>query len=336
MNYLLKNIIVATLLSTGLIKTMEQESNNGVNQTLSLKIIKAAVERDGDTMINILQNTPIEQRNFFINFPEYNYCVQDEGQKLAYAPTCKVCKNYFNLVDIYKPGNYIGMRIERESMPMSDAYDYLKIKDSQGKLYEFAINKPNMQQEWVKQRKITLTPLMLAAYSKDTNGIQQELSKSNYDQDTLTHSLFISIAQDCSSCVETLLSKKDSLIMKGVFGGKRDEDNYALYRALLQEASDKENLNIFEMLIKTNPLDCLNTPGRYPITNYSDLQTVLDYYIWQARSGKKNQRAFFQKCVDICKQYGAKTLNDLEKEGYNKPQEPKDPYARYKFGYIED
>ena len=34
-------------------------------------------------------------------------------------------------------------------------------------------------------------------------------------------SLFISIAQDCSSCVEALLSKKESLITTGVFGGVR-------------------------------------------------------------------------------------------------------------------
>src|SRR5207247_724716 len=103
----------------------------------------------------------------------------------------------------------------------------------------------------------------------------QELSK-RINQDELIHSLFIAIDQNYFDCLELLLSKKE--ILKST----REEDNVALYRTLLQEAVKRKNMKMFELLIKKNPLDCLNKPGRYPLKDQSDLRTVLDSCSCQA------------------------------------------------------
>jgi hypothetical protein len=143
-------------------------------------------------------------------------------------------------------------------------------------------------------------------------------------------SLFAAIDHGCFDCLKLLLSKKDVIEDDG-------ERGCAIYRTLLTEIYKHKNIDMFELLIKENPFDCLNKPMRYPIKQVSDLMTVLDSCSFKLRySDSKDEREFYEKSIAICKQYGAKTLEELVQEGYVMPRKPENPYARHFPGYIED
>ncbi|HLJ31506.1 MAG TPA: hypothetical protein VKU36_03660, partial [Candidatus Babeliales bacterium] len=86
----------------------------------------------------------------------------------------------------------------------------------------------------------------------------------------------------------------------------------------------RRNMDIFELLIKEDPVQCLNVPGKYPLPFESDLRTILDDCNYKARSSvfSPSENEFFKKGVDICEKYGAKTLDQLVKEGYKLEPKP--------------
>jgi hypothetical protein len=101
---------------------------------------------------------------------------------------------------------------------------------------------------------------------------------------------------------------------------------------------------IKELLIKEDPVQCLNIPGRYPLKNESDLTTILDTCVrgsnpsfYSSFEKPVNEESkFFESSIEICKKYGAKTLNQLVTEGYKVEEKPETWYTRYEKGYIND
>jgi hypothetical protein len=314
------------------ISSMERPNpTNTEYQSISLAIIKAAVERDGDTMKKILDSTPVAERKFCLDFPEYNFGF-DQGSSSSFW--YKVYKNHFSLVSVGKKLGLVddAWRMRTETGKL---YYVLRFKDSKNKVLEYAIDdcvikSPSNEPNSGKTTNVVLTRLMVVTYSGDAKGIERELSK-RIDHRELIHSLFIAITQNCFDCLELLLSKKEIIKSDSV-------SNCSLYRTLLQEAGNRKNLNIFEMLIKQDPLNCLNTPARYPLRDESDLTTVLDYCFRQANPSfylsANEQHEFFKQCAEICKKYGAKTLKELVQEGYVVLRKPESHYDRYEKGYI--
>jgi len=307
----------------------------------SLPIIKAALQRDGDTIIKILDGVPLERRQFYLEFPEFNFCFH--VYKGRYDSWCKIYKNYFNFVDVAKKMgmtnnvermafNKIGALQHQVVINIGDPgkqeglYYRLRVKNSQGKEFFYAIDNPAIEakENEGNATKVMPTLLMLAAYESNVDDIKKELLKPHHSRDELVHSLFIAIDHDCTPCVQALLSKKETL---KVYDNK---DNYGLYRALLEQTAKRRNMDIFELLIKEDPVGCLNTPGKYPLKNESDLTTVLDTCIRGANPSfyssftkpANEESKFFEKSIEVCKKYGAKTLDQLVKEGYKLEPKP--------------
>ena len=307
-----------------------EEQKTTPNCKNSLAIIKAAVERDSDTMIKILDSTPVAERKFCLDFPEYNFGF-DQGSPIS--PSYKVNNNHFTLVNVCKKNGMVdGFKIRTET---GELYDALRFKDSNNNWHEYAIDNSVIKSKSNTgvTTNVELTPLMIATYSNDTKKIEQELLKKVNHREVI-HSLFIAIKQRCLDCIKLLLSKKELI--------KNDkEQNCGLYKTLLKETLNQKDLSIFETLIQENLFSCLNTPSRYPGGNVSDVRTILDDLYTTRKPSPYNsttneQYEFAQKCIEICKKYEAKTLQELEKEGYVAPQKPYYEYDKYEKGYIND
>src|SRR5437764_3316163 len=92
--------------------SMEQQSpTNTKHQNISFAIIKAAIERDGDTMIKILDNTSVADRKFCLDFPEYNFGFDPGSLSSLWY---KVNKNHFTLVNV---GKTLGLVDEMLRIP---------------------------------------------------------------------------------------------------------------------------------------------------------------------------------------------------------------------------
>ena len=177
--------------------SMEQQSlTNTEFQKKSLAIIKAAVQRDGDTMKKILDNTPLAERTFYINFPEYNFGCDMRGP--TYVLQHKVNNNYYSLVDV---GRRIGIvdgvwRIQTKTNKL--LYEHLRFTDSKGNMFEYAIDRPVIQSNHTggDPIKIKLTQLMIDAYVGNAKNMGQELLKP-VDQNQIIYSLFLLINLAC-------------------------------------------------------------------------------------------------------------------------------------------
>ena len=327
-------------------KTFSMEQQNSTHtefQKNSLAIIKAAVERDGDTMKKILDSTPVAERTFYIDFPQYDfgYDGKGAGYNSWYAQWHKVYNNYCSLVDVGKtngmvndawriPGNSELAHLVFGDLEDKNLHYAFKFKDSKGQLHTYAIDKPIIKSDenGGDPINIKLTPLMIDTYAGDIKSMEQDLSKFVNQQEVI-YSLFVAIEQECFDCLKLLLSKKD------LISSWSKEKDCGLYRTLLAEVEKRKNINMFKLLIKENPLDCLNIPLRYPAKEISELRTVLDHCSRESSPSSENSD-FFKQCVEICEQYGAKTLNQLVREGYVIPQKPEKPWAKYEKGYIND
>ncbi|HLJ31866.1 MAG TPA: hypothetical protein VKU36_05480, partial [Candidatus Babeliales bacterium] len=197
-----------------------------LQQKAALPLIKAALQRDGDTIIKILDAVPLEKRQFYLEFPQFNFCFH--AYKGRYDEWCKIYKNYFNFVDVAKK---MGMTNDIERMAFNKIgalqhqlvinigdpgkqqglYYRLRVKDSQGKEFFYGIDNPAIEakENEGNATKVMPTLLMLAAYESNVDDIKKELLKPHHSRDELVHSLFIAIDHDCTPCVQALLSKKE-------------------------------------------------------------------------------------------------------------------------------
>jgi hypothetical protein len=324
------NILLASLLCFISFEICPMEQQTIPQCTNSLAIMKAVVERDGDTTKRILDNTPVEERRFCLDFPEYNFG-SDFGSPIL--PSYKINNNHFTLVDIGKKMDIVSDSLRA---PINGKLYYiLWFKDSNNRSHKYAIDNTTIKSKsnTGETTDVELTPLMIATYENDTKKITQELSK-NVNHREVIHSLFIALKQGCLDCIKLLFSKEELI--------KNDEQqNCGLYRTLLKEAINRQDLAIFETLIQKNLFSCLNTPSRYPGGNVSNLRTILDDLNVIQKPSPYNsvtneQYDFAQKCIDICKKYGVKTLNELVREGYVAPQKPYYAGDKYSPGYIND
>src|SRR5579872_4323452 len=139
----MKHLPIALLLITNIaLHTMDQNLTSTEFHNKYFAIIKATVEDDIDTMMTILDSTPLHKRTFYLNFPEYNFGFdyKPRGSDLWH----KVYSNYFSLVNV---GKQFGM--VDDSWKIEATYYSFAIKSRKDRPFShaYAIDNPAIKEE---------------------------------------------------------------------------------------------------------------------------------------------------------------------------------------------